>query len=255
MNKATERDYTRAQLKNKLDGLKNEWKLWKQLKGKESGLGWSMQKNTIDATEDWWNSKLQTHPDAAKFRIRGIEPEVEEKLDKIFMNTVATGEHAWTPSFGIIPSESEKPFNDTETLHEQLESSDDDLETPNIDRFSKEKISKRSTEPLEKQNKKVKNEKGKMKKTGPVMIFEQIGRLADAVETRSRNIEIARKENSIVEVMKMLNSLPEIEKGSNLYLFATRLFIMKEKREMFASLEEPELMLTWLKNEYTLEYL
>ncbi|XP_060972307.1 uncharacterized protein LOC133038235 [Cannabis sativa] len=88
-----------------------------------------------------------------------------------------------------------------------------------------------------------------MKKTGPVMIFEQIGRLADAVETRSRNIEIARKENSIAEVMKMLNSLPEIEKGSSLYLFATRLFIMKEKREMFASLEEPELMLTWLKNE------
>ncbi|XP_060970357.1 L10-interacting MYB domain-containing protein-like [Cannabis sativa] len=255
MKKATERDYTRAQLKNKWDGLKNEWKLWKQLKGKETGLGWSMQKNTIDATEDWWNSKLQTHPDAAKFRIRGIEPEVEEKLDKIFMNTVATGEHAWTPSSGIIPSESEKPFNDTETLHEQLESSDDDLETPNIDRFSKEKISKRSTEPLEKQNKKVKNEKGKMKKTGPVMIFEQIGRLADAVETRSRNIEIARKENSIAEVMKMLNSLPEIEKGSSLYLFATRLFIMKEKREMFASLEEPELMLTWLKNEYTLEYL
>ncbi|XP_030502501.2 L10-interacting MYB domain-containing protein-like [Cannabis sativa] len=214
-----------------------------------------MQKNTIDATEDWWNSKLQTHPDAAKFRIRGIEPEVKEKLDRIFMNTVAIGEHAWTPSSEIIPSESEKPFNDTETLHEQLESSDDDLETPNIDRLSKEKISKRSTEPLEKQNKKVKNEKGKMTKTGLVMIFEQIGRLADAVETRSRNVEIARKKNSIAEVLKILNSLPEIEKGSSLYLFATRLFIMKEKREMFASLEEPELMLTWFKNEYTLEYL
>ncbi|XP_060969538.1 L10-interacting MYB domain-containing protein-like [Cannabis sativa] len=117
---ATGRDYTRAQLKNKWDGLKNEWKLWKQLKGKETGLGWSMQKNAIDETEDWWDSKLQTHPDAAKFRIRGIEPKVEEKLDRIFMNIVATREHAWTTSSGIIPSESEKPFNDTETLHEQL---------------------------------------------------------------------------------------------------------------------------------------
>ncbi|XP_062089296.1 L10-interacting MYB domain-containing protein-like [Humulus lupulus] len=245
MKKATGRDYTRPQLKNKWDGLKNEWKLWKQLKGKETGLGWNIKKNTIDATEDWWNSKLQ-------FRIRGIEPEVEEKLDRIFMNTVATGEYAWTPSSGIIPSESEKPFNNIETLHEQLESSDDDLEMPNTDRFLREKNNKRLAEPLEKQNKAMKHGKGKMKKTGPLMIFEQIGRLADAVETRSRNIETARKENSITEVMKILNSLPGIEKGSSLYLFATRLFIMKEKREMFASLEEPELMLTWLKNEHTL---
>ncbi|KAM6563492.1 hypothetical protein CsatB_023490 [Cannabis sativa] len=154
MKKATERDYTKQQLKNKWDGLKNEWKLWKQLKGKEIGLGWNKQKNTIDATEDWWNSKLQSHPDAAKFRIREIEPEVEEKLDRIFMNTVARGEYAWTPFSGIILSESKKPFNDIETLHTQLESSDDDLETPNIDGFPKENNNNRSTEPLEKQNKK-----------------------------------------------------------------------------------------------------
>ncbi|KAM6593853.1 hypothetical protein CsatA_001556 [Cannabis sativa] len=194
------------------------------------------------------------HLDASKFRIRRIDPEVEEKLDRIVMNTVATGEYAWTPSSGIIPSESEKPFNDTETLHTQLESSDDDLETPNINGFPREKNNKRSTEPLEKQNKKVRNGKRKMKKTGPIVIFEQIGRLADVVETRSRNIETARKENSIAEVIKILNSLPRIEKGSDLYLFATRLFIMKEKREIFASLEEPELMLTWLKNEHTLAH-
>ena len=55
------------------------------------------------------------------------------------MNTVATGEYAWTPSSGIIPYESEKPFNNIETLHEQLESSDDDLEMPNTDRFLREK--------------------------------------------------------------------------------------------------------------------
>ncbi|KAF4385034.1 hypothetical protein G4B88_017835 [Cannabis sativa] len=93
-----------------------------------------------------------------------------------------------------------------------------------------------------------------MKKTRPIVIFEQIGRLADVVETRSRNIETARKENSIAEVIKILNSLPRIEKGGDLYLFATRLFIMKEKREIFASLEEPELMLTWLKNKHTLDH-
>ena len=67
MKKATGRDYTRPQLKNKWDGLKNEWKLWKQLKGKETGLGWNIKKNTIDATEDWWNSKLQVHYNLVKY--------------------------------------------------------------------------------------------------------------------------------------------------------------------------------------------
>ena len=61
----------------------------------------------------------------------------------------------------------------------------------------------------------MKRGKGKMKKTGPLMIFEQIGRLADAVETRSRNIETARKENSITEVMRILNFIClELRKGA-----------------------------------------
>ncbi|XP_062099767.1 L10-interacting MYB domain-containing protein-like [Humulus lupulus] len=203
MNNATGRVYTRVQLKNKWDGLKNDWK------------------QLIDKETDWWNSKLQSHPNATKFRIRGIEPELEQKLDRIFMNIVAAREYAWTPSSGIIPSESEKTFNDNRTLYEQPESSDDEPEMANIDRMPEEGNNKRSTELLEKQNKKI----------------------------RSRTIEIASV-SGISEVMKVLDSLLGIEVGSDLYFFATRLFIVKEKREIFVSLKEPELKLKWLKYEH-----
>jgi len=39
ISEKTQRGYDKAQLKNKLELLKGEWKLWKQLIGKETGLG------------------------------------------------------------------------------------------------------------------------------------------------------------------------------------------------------------------------
>jgi len=60
-NEATKRVYKRQQLKNKWDALKNDWKLWKELIGKETGLGWNIKKNTIDASEEWWHNKLQVY--------------------------------------------------------------------------------------------------------------------------------------------------------------------------------------------------
>ena len=55
----TGKTYDKVQLKNKWDSLKNDWKLWKQLIGKETGLGWKNQKRTIDASDEWWDKKLE----------------------------------------------------------------------------------------------------------------------------------------------------------------------------------------------------
>ncbi|KAB2606059.1 hypothetical protein D8674_005776 [Pyrus ussuriensis x Pyrus communis] len=99
-------DYERKQLKNKWDALKNEWKLWKELVGKETGLGWNSNKGTVDASEEWWNNKIQVYKQRIwKIAKKGISPEMEEKLDRMFSNTVATGEHAWAPSSGVLPPE------------------------------------------------------------------------------------------------------------------------------------------------------
>ncbi|KAK2633773.1 hypothetical protein Ddye_028565 [Dipteronia dyeriana] len=58
-NKTTGNEYNKVQLKNRWDTLKSDWKLWRDLIGKETGLGWNAKLKTIDALEEWWHRKLQ----------------------------------------------------------------------------------------------------------------------------------------------------------------------------------------------------
>ncbi|KAK2642878.1 hypothetical protein Ddye_024641 [Dipteronia dyeriana] len=58
-NKITGRTYDRKQLKNHWDNVKKEWQLWDSLVRGETGLGWDMERQTIDASNEWWEAKLQ----------------------------------------------------------------------------------------------------------------------------------------------------------------------------------------------------
>ena len=60
-NKETGKEYEKSQLKNRWDLLKKEWKLWKQLKGNDTCLGWDPKKNNIDTSEEWWEKKLKVY--------------------------------------------------------------------------------------------------------------------------------------------------------------------------------------------------
>ncbi|MFQ6650471.1 hypothetical protein Gotur_022580 [Gossypium turneri] len=53
--------------------------------GEDTGLGWNPIKRTVDASDDWWESRL--------------------KLDQMFMRIVATGDKAWAPSSGTLRSD------------------------------------------------------------------------------------------------------------------------------------------------------
>ncbi|XP_052483102.1 L10-interacting MYB domain-containing protein [Gossypium raimondii] len=95
--KETGKGFSQRQLKNKWNALK-KWKACKKLKGEDTGLGWNPIKRTVDASDDWWESRLQVVPEAQKFRTLGIDPEFEGKLDQMFMGIVTTGDKAWAPS-------------------------------------------------------------------------------------------------------------------------------------------------------------
>ena len=38
---------------------KNDWRLWKQLKTLETGLGWNPVTGKIEASDEWWLKKIE----------------------------------------------------------------------------------------------------------------------------------------------------------------------------------------------------
>ena len=182
---------------------------------------------------------LQMHPTAAKFRKEGFQPEFVEMLDRMFMNTTTTGDHAWTPAFGTIPSEVSNGVEDVAPLESDNESHDSS---------TKKKFNSKSGEFG---SLKRKRERKSEKIGGAVKLSAQIDRLCEAVEKRSAPATTSNDQldSSIATVMKIVTSLPGVEICSELHLFTTRLFMIKEKREMFMSIEDPDKKLTWLKFE------
>ncbi|KAL6218054.1 hypothetical protein ACLB2K_011271 [Fragaria x ananassa] len=115
--------------------------LWKDLIGKETGLGWNPSKGNVDASVEWWHSKIQVNPDYAKFCKKGLNPELEEKLERMFATIIATGEHAWAPSCGNLPAPVADTWKDDVIL---LEGSDDSEDSTQIGiNGGKEGVSKR----------------------------------------------------------------------------------------------------------------
>lgn len=57
--KRANKNYTQKQLKNRLDNLRVDWTIWKQLMGKETGLGYNHKTGTIDADATWWDAKIK----------------------------------------------------------------------------------------------------------------------------------------------------------------------------------------------------
>ncbi|TXG69481.1 hypothetical protein EZV62_004416 [Acer yangbiense] len=243
-NKTTGKEYNKVQLKNRWDTLKNDWKLWRDLVGKETGLGWNAKLKTIDASEEWWHRKLQ-----------GIEPVMMDKLDRMFMNIIATGDHAWAPSSGVLPSDS----SNTDTiLLESTADSDDSLPfgvTQDIESVEKggntRMVNKYNT--LGVRDRKGKNiaARGGGKVKTSVKLLEHIDVMIEAISNKSTVASQVQNDTvfSITETMQKLVSKAGLKPSDELWLFASRLFSMKDRREVFSLLEDPEDMLTWLRYE------
>ncbi|TXG67879.1 hypothetical protein EZV62_009154 [Acer yangbiense] len=125
-----------------------------------------------------------------------VEP---NKLDRMFINTTAMGDHAWASSSGVLPSDS----SNTDTI--QVKSTAD----------------------------------------------SDIDVTLDAIDTKS--IAVSQGQNdtvcSFTEALQKLVSKTGLKCSDQLWLFANMLFLMKDKREVFSLLDDPEDMLTWLRYE------
>ncbi|KAK2649126.1 hypothetical protein Ddye_016615 [Dipteronia dyeriana] len=178
-----------------------------------------------------------------------------EKLDRMFMNTTATGDHAWAPSSGVLPSDS----SNTDTI--QVESTTDSDESIPVDVTqdvenveeggNKRMINKYNTLGVrDRKGKNIVARRGGKVKTS-AKLLEHIDVMLDAINTKSIVASQVQHDRvcSITEAMQKLVSKTGLKPSDELWLFASRLFSMKDKREVFSLLEDPEDMLTWLRNE------
>ncbi|TQE12270.1 hypothetical protein C1H46_001923 [Malus baccata] len=168
---------------------------------------------------------------------------MEDKLERMFSTTVATGEHAWAPSSGVLPPESRE-----ESIGQIDSYDEEETETMQDLRQASRKGKKRAANQGELGKKKV-DKKGK-KIGGAAKLCGQIDRLVEAYENRSSANSLMRSlhiGSSISEVLAVVGQLPGCEPPSELWLFATCLFCSAEKREVFTTIQDHEVRLTWLK--------
>uniref|UniRef100_A0A2N9E5N8 Uncharacterized protein n=1 Tax=Fagus sylvatica TaxID=28930 RepID=A0A2N9E5N8_FAGSY len=198
-------------------------------------------KGTITATDEWWERKLTEVPEAAKFLEKGLDN--ADLLDIMFKDTAATGNLAWAPSSGVLPSDLETPEEGLGNASGDLSSpvdDDDEVETPSLTQPTQDKGKKRVS---------ISSLHGKGKKGGAAtMLTHQLSRICEAVELRNSS-SLMEPRSSIRDVMERVCTLDGAEKGSNLYLMAARIFQKREKREMFVVMGEPHLQLKFLKDE------
>lgn len=90
--------------------------------------------------------------------------------------------------------------------------------------------------------------KGEGKVGGAARMAHLTERLVSAVESRTPQSTFENP-YSIQVCMQLLDDLPDVPEGGDLWFFASRLFCDKVKREMFVTIKA-HLRSTWLKNEH-----
>ncbi|WCJ21028.1 hypothetical protein M5689_003218 [Euphorbia peplus] len=235
-----------------LGPTKRDCKIWKELIGKETGLGWDPQKKTIDASPEWWAEKIRVVPGASKFQKEDLDPDLVAWLDIMFGDTVASGEFAWAPSLVHIQTSEHivHPLSDVDNLEQgsngySIEDFGDSLDV--FTQSGNESLGDTSLE-AEQSNKKQKGNDGcssqskvgitgrKFKNNlgGVAKLRGDISRLVDAVESRATKVKDLG--TSLSEVMTDVESLLGVTTESELYYFAAYLFEQKARRDGYATM-------------------
>ncbi|XP_020598823.1 L10-interacting MYB domain-containing protein-like [Phalaenopsis equestris] len=209
----TGREYDKLQMKNKWDQLKKDWKIWKELKRGSTCLGWDPVKQTVDAPDEWWADRIAVVPAAKKFKFSGIEPEFEEKLDRMFGGVVPTGIYASSPS--------ETGFAGNAVNLGTPGDSVDFIDVPSPDQNENEIISR---------SKRLKVI-GKRKSGASSLRLE----LSEAVSFFKAECQ-ASQSSFIEEALEILSTTTKIYADKDLYLFTAELIEDPVRRDIFVKM-------------------
>ncbi|KAJ1274693.1 hypothetical protein BS78_05G081200 [Paspalum vaginatum] len=242
-------ELSRIQLKNKWDKLKPEFVARQKLMRRLTGTGWDHLKKTIDMDPGWWRKMKAEIPGCSRFKKGPLQNEAE--LTVMFRNITNDENDHWNPMTEdpIIP-ESQVAINLEDDFvaveHDIVDDSATTLPDGDVaDDVSPSvaSVKKRARVVLGKQVRRTKS-------STAVVMQEHVKRLADSADA------IATKrlgEVIIKQVMEMVVACGA-SVGSNEHFVATKLFVKREQREMFLTLDTDERRLSWLRRMYDGQY-
>ncbi|WVZ53182.1 hypothetical protein U9M48_004161 [Paspalum notatum var. saurae] len=218
--------------KEQMGKLKGDLTAWRKLMRRQTGTGWDHLRQTIEMDPEWWRNIKAEIPRCAKFKklcTSWDEADLTKMFDKI---TNDESDH-WNPMTEnpIIPENAECEIPN-------------DFTSPGSDVVKEVSPSvgngkKRPRVVLGKPARKTKTS------TAAVM-QEQVTRIADSADAL-----VSKKlgEVTIKQVMELVVACGAAI-GSNEHFIASKLFIKREQREMFMTLDTHESRFLWLCRHY-----
>ncbi|XP_038696753.1 L10-interacting MYB domain-containing protein-like [Tripterygium wilfordii] len=101
-NAKTGLSYQKKSLKSKWDLLRKDWTLWAKMTARDTDIGWNDSKQTIDASDEWWEERIKENKEYAKFYKHGFKHKAD--LEFCFTGAYASGSAQLAPSSGYIPT-------------------------------------------------------------------------------------------------------------------------------------------------------
>nr|KJB67002.1 hypothetical protein B456_010G169700 [Gossypium raimondii] len=214
---------------------------------KETGKGFSHKqlknrvkssKKTVDASDDWWESRLQVVPEAQKFRTSDVDPEFEGKLDQMFLGIVATGDKEWAPSSGTLRSDFFEDVNNEIPEENEEENMRNDVHILNDVHISNDvqidgNGQQRKNPEISSPHFKTRRKKSSKQIGGTARLSSQIDKLYNAADNMSQatsSLTLVIDPYGIPQAVKMLDSMSEeVPEARPRYFFTLKLFLNKDK--------------------------
>ncbi|XP_022683634.1 uncharacterized protein LOC111257807 [Setaria italica] len=115
---------TKAQIKNKWDKLKEDFKAWKKLMLRQTGIGWDPIKKTIAMDGEWWKkARAVRHSGLWKVQKEGLEN--EDELAKCFSDITTIGIDHWSPH--VVNVEASENMDEAQDEEINCEPQDDEF--------------------------------------------------------------------------------------------------------------------------------
>ncbi|XP_060675051.1 uncharacterized protein LOC125422919 [Ziziphus jujuba] len=147
LNNKSKRNYNMKQIKQKFNRLRSKHREFSELL-QQTGFGWDVETNTVNATDEMWQNYIRVHPKANQFRKKGCEH--YKLLGIIFNKSTATRvfRHASTSD---SPNTNDGMELEAESAHVSI-SHDDPLST--LDKLTSNLRKSTASSSLERRSKK-----------------------------------------------------------------------------------------------------